>query len=189
MSGPSTALRTGIRSRLCAVRFLGATMVIISSTAAVGGGWHATMGPAYTGPQPSFNFGRYPVTPRHYPPPYVRPWVQAPFLFWYTLPQVPEAPPPPPPSQPTVVYIEREPAHEQAPTVIIVQQPAPEPPRAAPVVAAPPPPPPVVAAPVGPRTPGPDVFHWTDADGVLNYSTRVPVDVRAKAKKLATLTK
>ncbi len=103
---------------------------------------------------------------------------------------VPYTPPPPPPPQ--IIYIEREPVRE----VVVVQLPPVEPP--APVVAAPAPPPPPVAlplpapvplpsaAPLGPRVPGPDVFLWTDEDGVVHYSTRVPADARKRAKKLAT---
>jgi hypothetical protein len=92
-----------------------------------------------------------------------------------------------------VVYVEREPA--PPPQVIVVPQPAPvivevpAAPAPAPVAPPPPPPAPVAVAPAGPRTPGPDVFAWTDEDGVVNYSTRAPTGGQAKAKKLATLAK
>jgi hypothetical protein len=32
--------------------------------------------------------------------------------------------------------------------------------------------------------PGPDVYSWTDDDGVVHYSTKVPPEAKAKAKKL-----
>jgi hypothetical protein len=34
------------------------------------------------------------------------------------------------------------------------------------------------------RTPGPDVYHWVDDEGVENYSTSVPPEYRKRAKKV-----
>ncbi len=104
--------------------------------------------------------------------------------------------PPPEPPPPQVIYIEREPAPPPEPPpppppqVIVVQVAAPAPPPAPEPVPVPvPAPAPVVAVPLPPREPGPDVFQWTDEDGVVNYSTRVPADARKKAKKIAAPTK
>ncbi len=100
--------------------------------------------------------------------------------------------PPAPPTPPQVIYVEREPAPPPPPPQVVVVQlppvaPVPEPlpvpaPLPVPIVATP-------AAPLPPRGPGPDVFQWTDEDGVVNYSTRVPADARKRAKKLSTLAK
>jgi hypothetical protein len=80
-----------------------------------------------------------------------------------------EAPPPPPPPEP-------EPEPAPAPPQVVVVHVAPEP------VAPPPLPPPAVT--VVSTTPGPDVYSWTDDDGVVHYSTRVPADAKKRAKKL-----
>jgi len=125
--------------------------------------------------------------------------------FWYSVPYtLDEMPAVNRPRQrepePEPVVVER----EEKPTVIVLQAapaPAPEPAQvqvvAVPVAPAPAPAP-VVAAPVEaapapaaveakPRTPGNEVYRWVDADGVTHYSTMVPEDQKAKAKKLATL--
>lgn len=47
-----------------------------------------------------------------------------------------------------------------------------------------PPPPPEPARPEAPRTPGNDIYRWTDADGVVHYSTNVPDAAKASAKKV-----
>ncbi len=106
--------------------------------------------------------------------------VVVPYYYYWTAPPAPPAPPPP-----QIIYIEREPAPPPPPPqIVVVQLPAPvEAPVPAPVVAAPAPV--VPAAPLPPREPGPDVFAWTDEDGVVNYSTRVPADARKKAKKIS----
>jgi hypothetical protein len=104
---------------------------------------------------------------------------------WYPVqPQVQPAPPPPP----EPIIIEREIIREvRAPQVIVVEQ-APAP---APAVA--PAPPPVAPAPAvevakpqppAPRVPGPDVFTWIDDDGVTHFSTRVPSEAKARARKV-----
>ncbi len=129
----------------------------------------------YTGAGGGYRYA--PVAPVAYP------------IYWY-----PQAPQPPP--QPPQVIIEREviierqvpapaPVAPPPPQVIVIEQPAPA------VVQAPPPaplPPPEPPKPLAPRTPGPDVYSWTDADGVVHYSTRAP-EASVKAKKLATLAK
>ncbi|MBL8952393.1 MAG: DUF4124 domain-containing protein [Myxococcaceae bacterium] len=128
----------------------------------------------YTGAGYGYNYG--PVMPVVYP------------VYWYQ-----QAPQPPPPPQPQVI-IEREviierPAPAPAPTppqVIVIEQPAPV--AVAPAPPAPAPPPPEPPKPLAPRTPGPDVYSWTDDDGVVHYSTRAPAPA-VKAKKLATLAK
>lgn len=51
-------------------------------------------------------------------------------------------------------------------------------------VAQPPPPPPEPARPEAPRTPGNEIYRWTDADGVVHYSTNVPDSAKALAKKV-----
>lgn len=115
----------------------------------------------------------------------VRAWVPrgyVPPVVWY----VPPAPtvvvaPPPPPEPPQVIVIEREVAPPVAsppppPPQVVVVQVAPEPLA--------PPPPPVTIVPVAPAVPGPDVYSWTDDDGVVHYSTRVPADAKKRAKKL-----
>lgn len=109
---------------------------------------------------------------------------------WYWV--VYAQPPPPSPPAPQIVYVERE-ANEQPPQIVVVQLPPVEVPvPVAPPVEASPVPAQVVAAPaapLAPRVPGPDVFLWTDEDGVVNYSTRVPADARKRAKKLSSLVK
>jgi len=67
-------------------------------------------------------------------------------------------------------------------------------PPAMPPASVPGPPPPLAPPPpaAGPRgaadlreeAPGEDVYHWVDAEGVDNYSTSVPPDARARAKKV-----
>ena len=110
--------------------------------------------------------------------------------YGYWIVYTPPAPPPP-----QVIYVEREVIHEQPPQVVVVQLPPPppvEPPAPVAVpepVPVPAPAPVAPAAPLPPRVPGPDVFQWTDEDGVVNYSTRVPPDARKRAKKLSTLAK
>ncbi|MDP3502898.1 MAG: DUF4124 domain-containing protein [Myxococcales bacterium] len=47
-----------------------------------------------------------------------------------------------------------------------------------------PPPPPEPVRPEAPRTPGNDIYRWTDADGVVHYSTNVPDSAKASAKKV-----
>ena len=115
-------------------------------------------------------------------PPMVRAY---PVWGWVPVLQVPPAPPPAPPP-PQIIYVEREPAPlpppapppPPAPQVVVVHV-APEPaPAPAPVAV-------VAVPPPGPRVPGPDVFSWTDDDGVVHYSTRVPPDAKKRAKKLA----
>jgi len=126
-----------------------------------------------------YGYGRVPIMPIAYP------------IYYYQQVQQPQ--PPPPPQQ---VIIEREviierpapaPVAPPPPQVIVIEQPAPV------VAQAPPPPPPPPAPveppkPLAPRTPGPDVYSWTDSDGVVHYSTRAPA-AGVKAKKLATLAK
>lgn len=51
-------------------------------------------------------------------------------------------------------------------------------------VALPPPPPPEPVRPEAPQTPGNDIYRWTDADGVVHYSTTVPDAAKAHAKKV-----
>lgn len=51
-------------------------------------------------------------------------------------------------------------------------------------VALPPPPPPEPVRPEAPRTPGNDIYRWTDADGVVHYSTTVPDAAKPHAKKV-----
>ncbi|MFT3836929.1 MAG: hypothetical protein QM723_08025 [Myxococcaceae bacterium] len=92
------------------------------------------------------------------------------------------------PSKPEVVVVQQ-PAPEPAPApqVVIVQQPVPV---AAPApVAQPEPAPPAApaAAVEKPRTPGPEVYMWVDEDNVTHYSTNVPDQYKAKAKKLTSL--
>lgn len=138
------------------------------------------------------NFGNWRVGNQRQTRAYVPYYPTQPYYYYWVYSPPPPAPPP------QVIYIEREreperePAPAPPPQVVVVQlppvEPAPAPaPVAEPVVAAP-----VVAAPVAPlppRVPGPDVFQWTDEDGVVNYSTRVPADARKRAKKLSTLAK
>jgi len=134
----------------------------------------------------NIDFGRWRVPRAPEPRPFV-PFVVQPYVFWVVY----AVPAPPPPAQ--VVYVERElpPVREQPPQVVVVQlPPAPVAPPEPPAPAPPPPPAPVAApvapsAPLPPRVPGPDVFSWTDDDGVVNYSTRVPAEARKRAKKLA----
>lgn len=47
-----------------------------------------------------------------------------------------------------------------------------------------PPPAPVAPRPDEPRTPGNDIYRWTDGDGVVHYSTTVPDSAKALAKKV-----
>ncbi|MDP1921563.1 MAG: DUF4124 domain-containing protein [Myxococcales bacterium] len=47
-----------------------------------------------------------------------------------------------------------------------------------------PPPAPPEPRPEAPRTPGNDIYRWTDADGVVHYSTTVPDAAKAHAKKV-----
>lgn len=54
------------------------------------------------------------------------------------------------------------------------------------LAAAPPPPPPEPARPPAPSTPGNDVYRWTDADGVVHYSTNVPPEAKPFAKKVGS---
>ncbi len=89
---------------------------------------------------------------------------------------------PAPPQQPVVIVLQdARPAPAPAPEPVVVPVPVPTP---APVAA-----PAAVAAPepAKPQTPGPDVYVWTDDEGTMHYSTLVPPEYRAKAKKLATL--
>ncbi len=51
-------------------------------------------------------------------------------------------------------------------------------------VVLPPPPPPEPARPEAPRTPGNDIYRWTDSDGVVHYSTNVPDSARPLAKRV-----
>lgn len=55
---------------------------------------------------------------------------------------------------------------------------------AARAVLPPPPMQPPAPPPAEPRTPGNDIYRWTDADGVVHYSTRVPEPFRGVAKKV-----
>lgn len=52
------------------------------------------------------------------------------------------------------------------------------------VVLQPPPAPVEPVRPEAPRTPGNDIYRWTDADGVVHYSTNVPDSAKASAKKV-----
>ena len=186
--------------------------VLVASTAFAGGGhhfgaraqlggatWSGGLGPSWGPATPSWvntRSGPTPLVPvtnytagagQYYP-------YGGGYPIYYYYPTVTQAQPAP--QQPQVI-IEREviveraavadppPAPAPAPQVIVIQQPAPTPPPA-PVA---PPPPPEPQKPVGPRTPGPDVYSWVDADGVVNYSTRAPASGNVKAKKLATLGK
>lgn len=54
------------------------------------------------------------------------------------------------------------------------------------LAAAPPPAPPEPPKPAAPWTPGNDVYRWTDAEGVVHYSTSVPPEARATAKKVGS---
>lgn len=45
-------------------------------------------------------------------------------------------------------------------------------------------PPPEPVRPEAPRTPGNDIYRWTDADGVVHYSTNVPDAAKTSAKKV-----
>ena len=112
--------------------------------------------------------------------------VYVPLAWWTWYPIVQPAPPAPPPQE--IIVVEREvirevPAPPVEPQVIYVEQaPAPAPaPIPEPVVAAPVPEP---VKPPAPRMPGPDIFTWTDADGVTHFSTRVPAAAKARAKKV-----
>ncbi len=137
----------------------------------------------------NINFGNWRVGNEHQTRAYVPSYPVQPSWYWvvYT--------PPPPPPPPQVIYVERErePVPEQPMKVVVVQLP----PVEAPVPIAAPTPAPVVPVPVAPapvapllpRVPGPDVFQWTDDEGVVNYSTRVPANARLKARKLPTLAK
>ena len=116
-----------------------------------------------------------------------------PVYLWVPVPVVYVLPAPP-----QTVAVEQEALSEPAPVVVVVQQapvepPAPEPPPPAAVTPPPPPaatPPPATPPPApAPRTPGPDIYHWTDADGVEQYSTRVPPSARGKAKKVRSLSR
>lgn len=111
--------------------------------------------------------------------------------YWYWFPvQQPEPAPPPPPAAPQVIIFERAAREEPAPPappppqVIYIEQPAAPAPVAAPAPAVLPEP----VKPLPPRTPGPDVYTWTDDDGVVHYTTRAPAP-QVRAKKLATLAK
>jgi hypothetical protein len=155
--------------------------IVLVSSAAWAGGRHL-----FAPPVTSLRLGVWAGNQRPARPIY--PVAYYPVYLWYAVPiaQVPSAPPPEP------VVVEREVIREPAPVVVIVQQapveqPAPQAPS--PAVVVPPPVPPPSAAPLPPRTPGPDVYHWTDADGVEMYSTRVPPEARGKAKKLRTLSR
>jgi len=58
--------------------------------------------------------------------------------------------------------------------------------QAARVVAVVPAPPPPLKEPVPakPSTPGNDVYEWTDAEGVVHFSTSVPASARASARRV-----
>ena len=105
-------------------------------------------------------------------------------LAWWTWYPMQQPVQPPPAPEPEPIVIEREVVREvpaPAPQVIIVErEPAPVP-QAAP---APPPPPVEPAKPLPPQTPGPDVYTWTDDDGVVHFSTRVPASAKARATKV-----
>lgn len=114
------------------------------------------------------------------------------YPYWGWVPVVQTPPPAPPPPQ--IIYIEREPAPvveappppPPPPPQVVVVHVAPEPtpaPAPAPAVAV------VPVTPPGPKVPGPDVFSWTDDDGVVHYSTRVPADAKKRAKKVASPSK
>jgi len=134
----------------------------------------------------NLNFGNWRVGNPRASSAAVPSYPRQPYVYWLVSPQA-QAP------EPQMVYVEREPEPEpeleQPMRVVVVQLP--------PVQVAAPVPPPVVvpaapvapAAPPAPRVPGPDVFWWTDEDGVVHYSTRVPADARKRAKKLSTLAK
>jgi hypothetical protein len=169
--------------------------LMISSSAFAGGhhfGGQATVNlgvPVYLGP--SWRQYHGPNTP--YFPPYYRQFpTYSPYGYYpyypastYPLYQQPEPQPPPPEPQVIEREVVREvPAPAPAPQIIVVQQPAPPAPV---VIAAPPPAPAEPPKAAAPRTPGPDVYSWTDSDGVVHYSTRVPADAKAKAKKMVAV--
>lgn len=52
------------------------------------------------------------------------------------------------------------------------------------LAAAQPPPPPEPPRPPPPSTPGNDIYRWTDADGVVHYTTNVPAEAKPFAKKV-----
>jgi hypothetical protein len=47
-----------------------------------------------------------------------------------------------------------------------------------------PPPPQQTPIPAKPATPGNDVYEWTDADGVVHFSTSVPASAKSTARKV-----
>lgn len=147
-----------------------AAAVLLAASSAFAGDVEINVGLGWRAPRPYRHVGR----------------VWAPYYGWVPVIQAP--PPAPPPPQ--VIYIEREPA----PVVEAPPPPPPQPPQIVVVHVAPEPAPAPVPVPTvavvpvpapGPKVPGPDVFSWTDDDGVVHYSTRVPADAKKRAKKVA----
>lgn len=92
-----------------------------------------------------------------------------------------EPPPPPTAYAEPPAYAQNEPPRA-APTPAPAPAPAPAPSPTA--EAASPSPSPAPAPPPADTRPGPDVYHWVDANGVQHYSTRVPPEARARAVKI-----
>ena len=130
--------------------------------------------------------GRVPYYPQAYPY-YISPNWQLYNAGGYGVTQpTPPAPPPLP-----------EPAPAPPPQIIYIEQPAPPappPPAPAPVVVVaapppapePPPAPPAPPAPVVDTGPGPDVYRWQDAEGVVHYSTRASEAAKNNATKVGS---
>jgi hypothetical protein len=185
---------------------------MLASVVALAGGRHGGGG---GGVQATGNFGPWRVQTQVNPT-FLNPYAGSPYnarvpyaynpyygAYWYTVPYTLDEMPAvnktrerPAPVEPVIFE-----APQRAPEVVVVQQPAPEP-APPPVIVVQQPAPAPVAAPVAqpepapvaqpaveqkPHTPGPEVYMWLDEDGVTHYSTNVPDQYKAKAKKLTSL--